>query len=176
MPSEVVVPGFAVIVLLLIVALSIAGVISTSMSMAVNSIKESYESAYKRSTKVTIQRAVANYSEGLLEVELEVLNSGPHPIYKLDACDLIIEYFSASGPLKSLRLSYATDWVVERVFLVESYGVSFAEHPLIDAGEVGLIRAYTSIEDLDATRPLKVVFATHYGTRDSKWVMVNAQG
>jgi len=176
MPSEVVVPGFAVIVLLLITALSIVGVIGASMSMAVDSIRESYENSYKRSTRVTIRYANASYSDGSLEVELELLNNGPHPVYKLDACDLIIEYFSTSGSLKSLRLSYATDWIVERVLLVESYGVSFTEHPLIDTGEVGSIRASAAIEDLDAARPLKVVFATHYGTRDSRWVEVNAQG
>jgi len=177
MPSEVLVPGLAAIVLLIIATLSIVGVIGTSMSMAVNSIRESYESSYKMSSRITIQQVNASYSGKSLEVNLTVLNNGPYPIYKFEACDLIIEYFSSSGSLKSLRLSYASDWTVERVLLVvESYGVSFTEHPLIDTGEVGLIRAHATVGDLDAAKPLKVVFATHYGSRDSRWVAVNAQG
>jgi len=176
MPSEVLVPGLAATVLLLIATLSIVGVIGTSMSMAVNSIRESYESSYKMSSRITIQQVNASYSGESLEVNLTVLNSGPYPIYKFEACDLIIEYFSSSGSLKSLRPSYASDWTVERVLLVESYGVSFTEHPLIDTGEVGLIRAHATVGDLDAAKPLKVVFATHYGSRDSRWVAVNAQG
>ena len=176
MPSEVLVPGLAAIVLLIIATLSIVGVIGTSMSMAVNSIRESYESSYKMSSRITIQQVNASYSGESLEVNLTVLNSGPYPIYKFEACDLIIEYFSSSGSLKSLRLSYASDWTVEQVLLVESYGVSFTEHSFIDTGEVGLIRAHATVGDLDAAKPLKVVFATHYGSRDSRWVAVNAQG
>ncbi len=176
MPSEVVVPGVAAVVLLIIAALSIVGAIGSSISMAVNSIREGYEIAYKRLSRITIQRASASYSRGLLEVNVTVLNEGPYPVYRFEACDLIVEYFSTSGPLKSLRLSHPADWTVEEVFLVESYGVSFTEHPLIDTGEACLIRAFAAVEDLDAARPLRVVFTTHYGSRGSKWVVVDAQG
>jgi archaellum component FlaF (FlaF/FlaG flagellin family) len=174
MPSEVLVPGLAAIVLLIIATLSIVGVIGASMSMAVNSIRESYESSYKRSSRITIQQVNASYSGKSLEVNLTVLNNGPYPIYKFEACDLIIEYFSLSGSLKSLRLSYGSNWTVEKVFLIESYGLSFTEHPLIDTNEAGLIRANAIVGDLDAAKPLKIVFTTHYGSRDSKWVAVNA--
>ncbi|MGB9827577.1 hypothetical protein IMZ38_03875 [Thermosphaera chiliense] len=176
MPSEIIIPGFTAIVLLLMVALSVTGVLTTSLSLIVNAVREAQEDSLRKMSRVFIKQAIVNYRDGALEAEILVENSGPNPVYKLEECDLIIEYFSTDGLLKSIRLSYPSDWLVEKVFLVENYSVSFTEHSLIDRGELGEIRVLAHINDLSVEKPLRIVFTTHYGSSDSKWVFANAQG
>jgi len=174
MPSEVIIPGFTAVIVLFIVTLSIIGIISMSLSVAINTLRENYEISYKRLSSITIRQVNVNYSSGLLELNITIFNNGPHPIYKFEACDLIVEYYSTSGLLKSIILRYNLNWTIERVILVENYSVSFTEHPIINSGEAGLIRGLATIEDIDVEKPLRVVFTTQYGAVDSKWVIISA--
>uniref|UniRef100_A0A7C2BLP5 Flagellin n=1 Tax=Thermosphaera aggregans TaxID=54254 RepID=A0A7C2BLP5_9CREN len=176
MPSEIIIPGFTAIVLLLMVALSVTGALTTSLSLIVNAVKEAQEDSLRKMNRVIIKQAIVNYRDGVLEAEILVENDGSNPVYKFEECDLILDYFSSNGMLKSVRLSYSSNWFVEKVFLVEDYSVSFTEHPLIDRGEVGEIRVLAFVNDLDVEKPLRIVFTTHYGSSDSKWVFANAQG
>ncbi len=176
MPSEIVIPGFTAAILLLMIALSTAGALTMSLSLIINTVRQVQEDFLRKMTKITIKQASVNYSDGMLEVVIIVENSGPYPIYRMEDCDLIIEYFSLDGSFKSVRLSYPSNWIVEKVFLVEEYAVGFDEHSLIDRGEAGGIRGFAFINDLDVEKPLRIVFTTHYGSSDSKWVFANAQG
>jgi hypothetical protein len=175
MPSEIVIPGFTAAVLLLMIALSTAGALTMSLSLIINTARQVQEDFLRKMTRITIKQASVNYSNGMLEVEIIVENSGPYPIYRMEDCDLIIEYFSLNGSFKSVRLSYPSNWTVEKVFLVEDYAVGFDEHSLIDRGEAGRIRGLAFINDLSTEKPLRIVFTTHHGSSDSKWVFANAQ-
>ena len=174
-PSEVIIPGFAVVIVLFIITLSIIGIISISLSTAINTLRENYEISYKRLSSISMQQVSVNYSNGLLELNITIFNNGPHPLYKFEACDLIVEYYSTSGSLKSVILHYNLNWTVEKVILVENYSISFTEQPIINSGEAGLIKGLATIEDIDVEKPLRVVFTTQYGTADSKWVIISAQ-
>ncbi|MEM2009533.1 MAG: hypothetical protein QXP68_06740 [Thermosphaera sp.] len=175
MPSEVIIPGFTATILLLMITLSITGVITTSLSFTVNTLREAYESYRKRLNRVLISWASLEYDGGMLRGEILVYNDGSQPVYRFNTCDLIIEYYSASGVFRSLRLNYPVEWLVERVYLVEDYSVEFAEHPSIGQGEAGLIRVSITVSDIDVSKPVRIVFTTDLGASATKWVLINVE-
>jgi hypothetical protein len=174
MPSETIIPGFTVVIVLFIATASIIGVIITATTMAVNTIRLGYVEYYERMTRISIVEVNLTYLNSVLEGTIRVYNYGPLAIYRLEACDLVIEYYSISGVLKTLRLTYETHWYIEKIILAGDYSIEFSDHPIIGEGETGLIRVYVSIVDIDVEKPLRVVFTTQYGTSDSKWVILNA--
>lgn len=172
MPSEIIVPGFTVIVLLFLVLISIISVIFAATTMFTNILKLGYEDLQKKTTRISIIELNVTYNGSVLEGELKIMNHGPLALYKFDACDLIIEYYSTNGSLKTMKLTYPLQWNITRVILVGDYWVEFKDHPVIESSEIGLLRLSTNIIDIDRSRPLKIVFVSHYGVSDSRWVIL----
>lgn len=175
MPSEVIIPGFAVIVLLLVASIYFASMLTNAVSALADALRTYNDNLAKLNNKVKIVEAEAMIvGNGVLHVFLMVENQGYDPIYRMNECDLILEYTSLDAGVVPAKLRYGAEWWVESVIIAGDYTVSFDERRVIGGGEIGVIRAVFKAADLDPSRPFKVVFVSQYGSRDYKWVIIGA--
>lgn len=177
MPSEVIIPGFVVIAVLLVVSIYAVTVLTGTISALADALRAHSENMAKLYNKVEIVDARVNAydnSTGVLDLTLLVKNIGEDPVYLMDKCDLIVEYSTAGSGVVVRRLTYGAEWFVEYVSIAGNYSVPFSERRLIGGGEVGVIRAVFTAGSIDLNKPFKVIFVSHYGTKGSRWVLYSA--
>lgn len=176
MPSEVVIPGLTFIVLLLLAFMHVVLALLTTINMLADSLGTYSYNLSKLGDKIEIVDVdITVIDNNTLFIMLLVVNRGSNPIYQMDKCDLIIEYTTLTSTSISTRLRYRNDWYVEYVLITENYAIPFNERGLIGSGEIGVIKAVFRAIDVDLSKPLRIVFVSHYGAKDYRWVVYSAQ-
>jgi len=118
----------------------------------------------------TVIDIVSSDTNVTIDIEIEVLNTGPDPIWNFNQCDVFILYKdNTTGSLKVLHGKYGNDWWVKEIKLTDNYTVSFDQHRIIGDGEIGVIEIVVEAP-IDTSYPIKITFVTHYGSRASKWI------
>lgn len=175
MPSEVIIPSFVVIVLLIISSIYVVSALSNITSMLADALRAYNDNLAKLNNKVKIIDVNATLIDNdTLYVFLLIENQGENPIYKMSECDLIVEYTALSGDIVSTRLKYGTEWRVISIIIAGNYIVPFEERRVIGGSEIGVIEAVFKAADIDLSKPFRIVFASQYGVRDYKWVIISA--
>lgn len=177
MPSEVIIPGFVVIAVLLVVSVYAVSTLTSTISELASAVRAQGESVAKLYNRVEVLEVRVNGYDNVtstLDLTILVENRGEDPIYLMDKCDLIVEYSSVDSKVVARRLRYGDEWSIEYVIIAGNFSVPFEERRFVGSGEVGAIRAVFSASDIDLGKPFKVVFVSHYGTRGSKWVFYSA--
>lgn len=175
MPSEVIIPGFITIIVLLIAVVAATGVLIQTSSMLVKALNEQAENSMRRNSFVEIVDASLNITAsetGGFHVEfyILVLNKGSEPLYDMDSTDLIVQYFTNLGTLETLYLKNRVNWEPVAVYLTANYSIPYSLKPVVDTGEYIAIRGSFDSDNIDAGKPVKVIFVSQYGARDSRWV------
>ncbi|MEM1628912.1 MAG: hypothetical protein QXP02_02085 [Desulfurococcaceae archaeon] len=178
MPSEVLLPGVAVTLTLMFIASMLIGMLIYSTTLLFTSIRNNADTILRsRLNRVLITNAeltITGIDENIgvyrVDIVIYVHNDGLEPIYDMDKCDLMIQYYKVDGGVEVVRLIYGDNWYVDKIFLTDSYAVSFNSKNSIGPGETGVINGYFIVENIDVSRPVRVLFASHYGYTTSRWV------
>ena len=118
----------------------------------------------------TITNILSSSPNVTIDIEIEISNVGPDPIWNFNQCDIFILYKdNITGTLQVLHGVYGIDWWVKEIKLTDNYTVSFDQHRIIDSGEIGVIEIIVKAP-IDTSYPIKITFVSHYGSRVSKWI------
>jgi len=176
MPVEVILPSAATILVFMVMASALMGLLVYSTTLLYAALRDHVDSLAKaKLNRVVITSATALVSAGnnsyLVEFEVHVYNDGVDPIYAMDKCDLIVQYYTTNGELRVLRLIYGLNWTLEKVIITSDYAVL---KPSIGPSETGVIRGTFTAENIDINRPLKAVFTSHYGYTAMRWFSIGS--
>lgn len=179
MPSEVILPGAAITIILMITASTFIGFLAYSTTLLLTSIREYVElQTQKKLNRVLILEVNATSIEGsggriTIEFTIHILNNGIDPVYDMASCDLLIQYSAVNSKVEIVRLAYGVDWQVSEITLARNYTVPFTSKPVIEPGEIGVITgAFTS--NVDVGKPIRFIFVSHYGSSDMRWVLLGS--
>lgn len=181
MPSEVILPSVAATLVLMIMASMFVGALVYSTAVLHGALKD-YVDILARSklNRVVLTNAtvlsVVEIGPGLHRVEFRiyVYNDGQDTIYAMEKCDLMVQYHTVSGDVRVVRLLYGVDWFVEGVIIVDDYLVNPSTTPAIGPSETGVVKGNFIAENIDTSRPVKVIFASHYGYTATRWLVLGS--
>ena len=108
----------------------------------------------------------------MVNMTIYVLNKGQDPLWNMNSTDIYVTYLeNSTGNIRSIRLVYGVNWSVDSIILTGNYTVPFANHPLIDQGETGVINM-VFYAPINTTYPIRVTFVSQYGSRSAMWVLL----
>ncbi len=170
--------GTIVLYVLLIVGVSLIGTLLLEVIDLAKEINQSYHTTLRhyynivRILNVTIDSITWKDTDATVNMTIIVKNSGDDPLWDFAHSDIFVKYMeNGTNKLETIRLAYGRDWIVESIILTGNYSVDFNNHPLIDLGESGVIKA-SFTAPINTTYPIRVVFVSQYGTRSAVWVSV----
>lgn len=180
MPAETIIPGIAAILILLVSSSLLVAMFVYSTTIIFDSFKGGADELVRsRLNRVEIRNATAivmlmNDGKNVIKLVIYVFNDGVDPIFNVDACDLLIHYYSKDGSTKTTRLAYGKEWQISQIILAENHAVPFDFKRSIGPGETGVIEALFIRVDLDISKPIKVIFVSQYGSTSIRWVSLGS--
>ncbi|MEM4035504.1 MAG: hypothetical protein QXU97_02670 [Fervidicoccaceae archaeon] len=178
MPSEVLLPGVAVVLTMMLIASTLVSVLMYSSTSLLSSMRDHANIMLRSKLNrilITNAEAIAtnineNTSTYRIDFVIYIYNEGSEPIYDMNKCDLMIQYYTVSNGVEVVRLTYGENWRITEVFLTDNYAISFNSKNSIGPGELGVIEGHLVRDNIDISKPIKMLFTSHYGYTASRWV------
>ncbi|MET1160491.1 MAG: hypothetical protein ABWW65_05970 [Thermoprotei archaeon] len=183
MPSETLIPAITSMLVLLLAIISFIGVYVTSTRVFAELYEAKRDYIVETSTRVEIVNATVIqvvFIDNIMvniTLRIEVRNEGPLPLYDFNHTDILVVYKNSYNETISKMLVYGENWYIKQVFLTESYSIDFSAKPIIESNEIAIIEAWFTMEKSDydnLSEPVRLLFISQYGTRDSVWVDIRA--
>lgn len=174
MPSEIIIPGFIVILIIMVAAIAVIGMILHASSMLNTALNEYIANTVRRIGVIEITNASVIAYAGTIEFNVTILNKGSEPLYDMASTDIMVQYFTISNNVNTLYLKYGVNWEPVAVYLTNNYSLPYTSKPIVETGECLLIKGWFNTQDIDVSKPLKIIIVSQYGAKDVRWVIIGS--
>lgn len=174
MPSEIIIPGFIVMLIIMVAAIAVVGVILHASSILNTALNEYMANTARRISVIEIINASAIAYTETIEFNVTILNKGSEPLYDMASTDVMVQYFTISNSVNTLYLKYGVNWEPVAVYLTSNYSLPYTSKPVVETGECLLIKGWFSTQDIDVSKPLKIIIVSQYGAKDMRWVTIGS--